>query len=232
MADNEIKGDVKKDELVLDDIFADEDEAKTNVNAGSNNQAEEPIDKSQIRTIDYENEGLGFFGIIKKHLLKIVAIILVFLLIGIGFFYRQRLLVLSSYYANIFSVKLDNLKQKETKIQNGEVKVGNGEEMLIDAGTVINQDAEKELNTNNAASQTANEIDSDQDGLTDSEEASLGTDPLNPDTDGDGLFDREEVRVFKTDPLNPDTDGDGFKDGEEVRAKMNPRGQGTLNDMK
>jgi len=159
MADNEIKGDVKKDELVLDDIFADEDEAKTNVNAGFNNQADEPIDKSQIRTIDYENEGLGFFGIIKKHLLKIVAIILVFLLIGIGFFYRQRLLVLSSYYANIFSVKLDNLKQKETKIQNGEVKVGNGEEMLIDAGTVINQDAEKELNTNNAASQTANEIE-------------------------------------------------------------------------
>jgi hypothetical protein len=36
-------------------------------------------------------------------------------------------------------------------------------------------------------------VDSDQDGLTDAEEAQLGTDPLNPDTDGDGLLDGWEV---------------------------------------
>ncbi len=38
-------------------------------------------------------------------------------------------------------------------------------------------------------------IDSDGDGLTDGEEASLGTDPNNTDTDGDGLTDGEEVLV-------------------------------------
>lgn len=58
--------------------------------------------------------------------------------------------------------------------------------------------------------------DSDADGLTDDEEKVLGTDPLNPDTDDDGLNDYEEVRNYHTDPLNPDTDYDGLKDGAEV----------------
>lgn len=58
--------------------------------------------------------------------------------------------------------------------------------------------------------------DHDNDGLTKSEEEELGTDPNNPDTDGDGLMDGEEVNKYFTNPLNPDTDGDGLKDGEEV----------------
>jgi hypothetical protein len=37
-------------------------------------------------------------------------------------------------------------------------------------------------------------LDSDADGLTDTEEATLGTNPDNRDTDGDGFFDGEEVR--------------------------------------
>ncbi|HEX9664779.1 MAG TPA: hypothetical protein VGA49_03050 [Patescibacteria group bacterium] len=65
-------------------------------------------------------------------------------------------------------------------------------------------------------------VDSDRDGLTDEEEKELGTDLNNPDTDGDGLTDFEEVRVYKTDPLNPDTDGDGFLDGDEVQAGFDP----------
>lgn len=60
--------------------------------------------------------------------------------------------------------------------------------------------------------------DSDGDGLSDTQEASLGTNPQNPDTDGDGLNDGDEVNMHRTDPLNPDTDGDGFPDGFEVRA--------------
>jgi hypothetical protein len=36
-----------------------------------------------------------------------------------------------------------------------------------------------------------------------------------PDMDGDDLRDRLEKRIG-TDPLNPDTDGDGFEDGQEV----------------
>ncbi len=59
--------------------------------------------------------------------------------------------------------------------------------------------------------------DSDGDGLTDEEEAKLGTDPFKADTDGDGLSDYEEVKVYKTDPLNPDSDFDGLSDGDEVK---------------
>lgn len=55
--------------------------------------------------------------------------------------------------------------------------------------------------------------DPDGDGITSDEEASLGTDPNNPDTDGDGLNDFQEMDY--TDPLAPDTDGDGFSDGDE-----------------
>lgn len=70
--------------------------------------------------------------------------------------------------------------------------------------------------------------DEDSDGLLDSRELAEGTDPKNPDTDGDGLFDGEEVAAFGTDPLNRDTDGDGFLDGVEVRNGFNPRGDGRL----
>jgi hypothetical protein len=63
-----------------------------------------------------------------------------------------------------------------------------------------------------------NQIDTDGDGLTDAEEAEIGTDPTNPDTDEDGLFDGEEVREggTGTDSTAYDTDGDGFGDNQEV----------------
>jgi len=61
-------------------------------------------------------------------------------------------------------------------------------------------------------------LDSDGDGLTDVEEATIGTDPNNPDTDGDGLSDGDEVNTHVTDPLNSDSDGDGLTDGAEVET--------------
>jgi outer membrane protein OmpA-like peptidoglycan-associated protein len=78
-----------------------------------------------------------------------------------------------------------------------------------------------------AGSLTGNaDLDSDGDGLPDSLERQIGTDPFDPDTDKDGLTDGEEYFAkygYKTDPLNPDTDGDGLKDGEEVKKyKTNP----------
>ena len=59
-------------------------------------------------------------------------------------------------------------------------------------------------------------VDSDGDLLSDALELDLGTDPYNPDTDGDGLPDGVEVNLLETDPLNVDTDGDGLSDGVEV----------------
>jgi hypothetical protein len=92
--------------------------------------------------------------------------------------------------------------------------------------------------------------DDDDDGLTDVEEASLGTSPIDPDTDddgyddaidelpldetewvdtdddgtgdnadtdddNDGLLDDDEATAG-TDPLNPDTDGDTHEDGDDA----------------
>jgi hypothetical protein len=92
--------------------------------------------------------------------------------------------------------------------------------------------------------------DEDDDGLTNQQEADLGTNPLDPDTDGDGFPDGWEVDYGfdptnpadpgadgdydsdgltnleeyqqETDPKNDDTDGDGFPDGWEVDYGFNP----------
>ncbi|MFQ5669488.1 MAG: thrombospondin type 3 repeat-containing protein [Acidobacteriota bacterium] len=99
--------------------------------------------------------------------------------------------------------------------------------------------------------------DSDRDGLADEEEAILGTDPANSDTDGDGLLDGFEVdhgfdplapgeelgdpdgdgldnlaeQAARTDPNNPDTDGDGVPDGAEVNSLgTDPRRRDTDGD--
>jgi hypothetical protein len=61
-------------------------------------------------------------------------------------------------------------------------------------------------------------VDTDGDGLSDAEEAVRGTDPLDPDTDDDGLSDGAEVSTHGTNPVQADTDGDGIADGEEVEA--------------
>ena len=64
-------------------------------------------------------------------------------------------------------------------------------------------------------------VDSDGDGLTDSEEADLGTDPDSPDTDGDGVDDGAEVDLG-IDPLSQDSDGDGYADGDEIDQGSDP----------
>jgi hypothetical protein len=65
-------------------------------------------------------------------------------------------------------------------------------------------------------------IDSDFDGLLDSEELELKTNPFLVDTDNDGLFDKEEVKIYKTNPLDPDTDNDNVLDGDEVKKGYDP----------
>jgi hypothetical protein len=80
-------------------------------------------------------------------------------------------------------------------------------------------------------------LDSDGDGVADSDELAQGRNPLNPndpvassndlaDTDADGLADRTE-RTIGTDPRRPDSDGDGFGDGVEVFAGSDPLDAGS-----
>jgi hypothetical protein len=70
--------------------------------------------------------------------------------------------------------------------------------------------------------------DTDGDGLTNSQEVDLGTDPNNSDTDSDNVDDGLEVGT-ETDPTdsssnsdpNQDSDGDGFSDFDEILAGTN-----------
>ncbi len=64
--------------------------------------------------------------------------------------------------------------------------------------------------------------DQDQDGISDQDEVLVtGTDPQNPDSDGDGLLDGVEV-ANRMNPLDPDMDRDGISDGQEVDAGTDP----------
>ncbi|CAN2042665.1 hypothetical protein GMMP15_80018 [Candidatus Magnetomoraceae bacterium gMMP-15] len=65
-------------------------------------------------------------------------------------------------------------------------------------------------------------VDTDNDGLSDSEEQNLGTDLNDPDSDDDGLNDGDEVNIHGTDPNNSDTDNDGYCDKEEIDAGTDP----------
>jgi hypothetical protein len=64
--------------------------------------------------------------------------------------------------------------------------------------------------------------DSDGDGLEDAIELELGTDPVDLDTDDDGLTDGDEYYVYQTGTRNPDTDGDGVVDGVETANGTDP----------
>jgi hypothetical protein len=64
--------------------------------------------------------------------------------------------------------------------------------------------------------------DTDCDGLSNTYEQALGTNPLVADTDGDGLSDGSEILTYGTDPRLADTDGDGYGDGAELLLAKDP----------
>lgn len=69
----------------------------------------------------------------------------------------------------------------------------------------------------------AEDPDTDKDGMADGLEVlEYGCDPLRRDTDGDFLNDWEEVNLYGTRCDNPDSDGDGIGDGLEITQGTNP----------
>ena len=64
--------------------------------------------------------------------------------------------------------------------------------------------------------------DFDQDGITNEEEVTLGTNSEKSDSDKDGIADKEEIEVYDTDPTTYDADGDGLSDGDEILLGLDP----------
>lgn len=61
--------------------------------------------------------------------------------------------------------------------------------------------------------------DPDRDGYTNKDENNFGTDPNNPDSDGDGLADGDEHHIFKSDPLLTRTYREGeYNDSDFVKG--------------
>lgn len=86
---------------------------------------------------------------------------------------------------------------------------------LSQNNSVYDMEQMSHVETNGSSGEVLTDTDSDGDGFLDQYEELIGTDPNNPDTDGDGLTDLEEISVFGTSPLLADTDGDGVPDGED-----------------
>ena len=80
--------------------------------------------------------------------------------------------------------------------------------------------------------------DTDGDGLSDAVELAYGgnagsyntgdLNPVNADSDTDGLTDAQEVNTYATDPLDSDSDNDGYSDAEEVAAGADPLDSASL----
>jgi len=75
-----------------------------------------------------------------------------------------------------------------------QIPVGNGQ-MDSDRQRLVDQERER---------LAAMPKDTDGDGLSDDQEAALGSNSAEGDTDGDGYNDAEEVNTLKTDPTKPD----------------------------
>ncbi len=106
---------------------------------------------------------------------------------------------------------------------DGLIRRDEEEGFLIPAGVVFPADnaGSPEIPAENTRTFDT-EIDTDDDGLSDSLERQINTNPADSDTDNDGLTDGEEdvnrdgvVDANETDPRMWDTDGDGLSDKEE-----------------
>ena len=96
----------------------------------------------------------------------------------------------------------------------------NGQNNTID----VNREDEYSMTTQQMSVQLkdARLSDFDLDGIVDDAEKGLGTDPQKADTDGDGILDNDEIKIYKTNPLKADTDEDGKSDGYEARRNQDP----------
>jgi len=96
------------------------------------------------------------------------------------------------------------------------------------AGDDTDPDDSQDEDPQDVGPQLPDITDTDGDGLLDSEELKLGSNPSRVDTDFDGLSDYDELNVYATSPVDADSDGDGYLDGLEIENGYDPMGPGKL----
>ena len=241
----------------VDDIFADTDksaEAKT-FSGYYANSTTTPIAGTSTE-IETQKVGLSSADELpvssKGKILKTLLIaLLIILLIGLGY------LVYDKFLTGQSTSEVPAATTTKPVVKNTPVATKTPITTIQATSTIPVSEETSVVTSTPLATTTppvANLLDTDNDGLTNQEEAILGTDsnnkdtdgdglsdydevkiyntnPLKVDTDGDGLSDYEEVKIYHTDPLKADTDGDGHNDGEEVRNGYNPLGAGKMTDV-
>lgn len=90
------------------------------------------------------------------------------------------------------------------------VNINNVVNSVVNTNTIVNANTNTNTNVNSEINQN------------------LNTTAAPPDTDQDGLSDADEA-TYGTDVLDSDTDNDGYLDGAEVQNGYNPKGTGELN---
>ncbi len=135
----------------------------------------------------------------------------------------------------------------------------------LENNKIVKKDFFVDLDTDGDGIGDKKDPDIDNDGLTNEEEAKLGTNPLkadtdrdgvndkidafpldkaewrdtnnnsigdnkDPDADGDGISNVDEIKIYGTNPLNPDSDGDDVPDGQEIKNGTDPNKKDTDGD--
>ncbi|MUH73642.1 choice-of-anchor L domain-containing protein [Psychrosphaera haliotis] len=110
-------------------------------------------------------------------------------------FVVSDIVVVNGSATNFIQVSLDQYTADIVPDGNGNIDV-----------SVANSTSVDDFSNNNIGDSVFISYDTDGDGLTNNVEATLGTDPNNPDSDGDGINDGVEV-VDQNNPVDSDNDG-------------------------
>lgn len=230
---NQNQGKTNSKESVVDDIFAETDDATKGSTAQNiEAQATGLSSVNELLPDDQKDEEDGHK---KKKSKMVIVLVLSVIILGAAVYL---------VYSKLMQSVDNNLVVDEPVFGNDIKEIDNNTEPSPDNNTIVPQldlkpEPEPEPEPEPVMPAPGQPIvpseplvlDNDADGLSDDEEARLGTNPLNPDSDADGLSDYEEIMTYGTDPLNPDTDGDGYSDGEEVANGYNPAGDGPLMEL-
>ena len=118
--------------------------------------------------------------------------------------------------------------QIEEKVGTSPLRADTDNDGLSDAEE-IGKNTDKPLDTDNDGIINALDTDDDDDGIETITENTIGTNPLLPDTDGDGISDAQEVGELQNKPI--DSDSDGSIDALDTEDSLDQDGDGLTDKM-